>query len=421
MEKKKQTSQIHLTLMLYVAIFTFGVVMLPVMAILVFQLVDMDMDSVLAWSILGGVILVDLFGAYLFASYLFSPIKNWGSEEWREEAENTKHPLKEWLSNPKPNTIEEGEKQADSKLERTDMEDLAGQTAAISDQLMSTTEETSLATGEISAAIQEMATGSETQVQSIQSVNDSAGQVFFSLTEFDESIKFVTETSQAAITNAQNGNAVVNNVTKQMDVIGKQVSHSIEVVNNLNEKTNQVGDILSLITDISSQTNLLALNAAIEAARAGEHGKGFSVVADEVRKLAEQTNEATGKTQNLIQEIREGTAQVIDVIKQSGTSIKEGVSLNGEVGKVFTDISNDVDAVGEFMQDFAEAMGDVKNNMENVSASIDNISDVASQSSGNVQNVVAVVEELNASMQEISASATLLANIANQLNDSVEK
>ncbi|MGX4668585.1 methyl-accepting chemotaxis protein [Cerasibacillus sp. JNUCC 74] len=414
MKKTAKTLTIQQILLLYIILFTFVIVLLPVLTFLTFIVLDIPLQSIFVWSFIGIIILLALFLAYLFGNFLFSPLKNKeGVDTSQLEVASSNHPLYRWVMNQLPVA------QQDNKTDGPEVLALAEQTATVSNQLMSTTEETSKATAEISASIQELASGADAQAQSIQTINESSSQVFFSLTEIDESTKFVAETSKTAITNAKNGNEVVANVAKQMDLIGEQVERSIEVVNELNEKTNQVGEILSLITDISNQTNLLSLNAAIEAARAGEHGKGFSVVADEVRKLAEQTNDATAKTQQLIQEIQSGTNEVIDVIKESGKSIKQGVSRNGEMGKVFNDIYQDVDVIDEFIHDLSAAMHEVKDSMNDVSSSINHVSDVTVESSGNLQNIVAVIEELNASMQEVSASATLLADIANQLNDKV--
>ncbi|PHF13145.1 chemotaxis protein, partial [Bacillus toyonensis] len=71
------------------------------------------------------------------------------------------------------------------------------------------------------------------------------------------------------------------------------------VIQLLNNKSKQIGDILEVIQNIADQTNLLALNAAIEAARAGEHGRGFAIVADEVRKLAEQSSVSSSEISKL--------------------------------------------------------------------------------------------------------------------------
>ncbi|WP_067839688.1 methyl-accepting chemotaxis protein [Amphibacillus sediminis] len=296
---------------------------------------------------------------------------------------------------------------------------LTSQTASIANQLMSTTKETSEAVGEISTTMQDMAAGADAQANEIHEINQTSGQIFFSLQEIVESINFVSQTSKQAINQSKNGDKAVEKIMNQMQLIGDQVNQSIDVVHQLDQKTNQVGDILSLITDISNQTNLLALNAAIEAARAGEHGKGFSVVADEVRKLAEQTNDATNKTQGLIQEIQAGTAEVIKVITEGGNSIKAGATLNEDVKLVFSDIASNVDEVDEFVQDLNVAINDVTTNMHQVTQSIEKVSEAVSSSNGNIENIVAVIEQLNASMQEVASSADILSDVANQLDKMV--
>ncbi|SEO12028.1 Methyl-accepting chemotaxis protein (MCP) signalling domain-containing protein [Amphibacillus marinus] len=341
------------------------------------------------------VILVVITLAFLFAKALFK-------EKGTIEADESK-PLEEAVGHDQ------------------DTKALTSQTATVANQLMSTTKESSDAVSEISQTMQEMASGADAQANEIHEINQTSGQIFFSLQEIVESISFVSETSKQAIGQSSEGDKAVEKIMSQMDLIADQVGQSIEVVHQLDQKTNQVGDILSLITDISNQTNLLALNAAIEAARAGEHGKGFSVVADEVRKLAEQTNDATNKTQGLIQEIQVGTSQVIEVITKGGQSIKDGAQLNENVKKVFHNIAGNVNEVDEFIQDLNAAIGDVTSNMKQVNSSIEKVSEEVSNSNGNIENIVAVIEQLNASMQEVASSSDLLSNIANKLNDQINE
>ncbi|UOQ84477.1 methyl-accepting chemotaxis protein [Gracilibacillus salinarum] len=309
----------------------------------------------------------------------------------------------------------------ETEVNATEMDDdtkeLSSKTAAAAMQLQSTTKETSDAISEISTTMQDMASGVDTQANEIQEANQTSGQIFFSLKEIEESINFVSEISAQAIDQSRNGDEAVVKIMKQMELIGDQVNQSIEVVHQLDQKTNQVGDILSMITDISNQTNLLALNAAIEAARAGEHGQGFSVVADEVRKLAEQTNNATNQTQGLIQEIQAGTAEVTNVISKGGQSIKDGAALNDNVKEVFHEIAENIDEVDEFIGDLKSAIFDVTNNMHQMSTSMTKVSEEVTGSNANIENVVAVIEELNASMQEVSSSAHVLSDIANTLDE----
>jgi methyl-accepting chemotaxis protein len=143
---------------------------------------------------------------------------------------------------------------------------------------------------------------------------------------------------------------------------GRIVQKSVESMNqvssqmtNLEVDAAKIGDIIEVIDDIAEQTNLLALNAAIEAARAGEQGRGFAVVADEVRKLAERSAEATKQIAAIIKGMQENT-------HRSVVAVTDGVNQTHETGRKVTEIaaaaSEETAATSESLAQLAEQLND---------------------------------------------------------------
>ncbi|NOG28289.1 methyl-accepting chemotaxis protein [Lysinibacillus fusiformis] len=297
----------------------------------------------------------------------------------------------------------------------------AEQVAAMSEELTASSEQTSASIQQITSSMQEVAAGSEKQTYSIEEVESHITSISGKMSEVVTSVTDVTEKAFDASAISEKGNTTIKDATEKMAVTSQAIQESATVVERLSKYTNEIGDIVTLITQITDQTNLLALNASIEAARAGEHGKGFAVVAEEVRKLADQSLDATNSIRTRIETIKEESAQAVKSMAISSSNLAESSTTFNVSGEAFADIYAHITDLTKEMDHVNNIMANINEGVSSIAVSVEQVGVVAVQSSGNIQNVAAASEEQSASIEEITASSNNLAEMAQELRHIIQK
>tara|TARA_R110002095_G_scaffold122861_3_gene106729 strand:+ start:44 stop:1063 length:1020 start_codon:yes stop_codon:yes gene_type:complete len=273
-------------------------------------------------------------------------------------------------------------------------------------QVTGSAEQLAQASEELSAVTEESAQGVRRQKHETDQIASAMTELSATVREVAANAGAAADAAAAANDEANEGSAVLNQMTKQISGLANALSQSTQVVVALNGQSNEIGSVLQVISDIAEQTNLLALNAAIEAARAGDSGRGFAVVADEVRSLAGRTQSSTEQIRDTIHRLQEGAKTAVQSMNKSQKESEESVSLSYKTESSLKAIMDSVDRISDMGAQIASATEEQSAVSEEMSRNVEQISDVADQTSASSNQIAQASHNLSELAQNLAGQVS---------------
>ena len=226
-------------------------------------------------------------------------------------------------------------------------------------------------------AITKASAGARSQKEELELIATASTEMSQTVMEISEGTKRTTEYASFADNQASKGQGIVAESTASIEDLSTAVNQAADVVNQLNQDSESIGQVLEVIRAIAEQTNLLALNAAIEAARAGEQGRGFAVVADEVRSLAQRTQESTENIQNIIGGLQSNAHNAVNAMQDGQAKARQGVETSHAVRNILSEIANCIAQIQSQAEEINTATNEQVKVSEEITRNVVNIRDLA--------------------------------------------
>jgi twitching motility protein PilJ len=304
----------------------------------------------------------------------------------------------------------------DLTVRATVTEDVTG---AIADSLNYTTEEFRKLVSRIIAAVEQMGhatknaediskgllDAAQKQAREIQEAGEAVQLMTKSIKEVDSSAAQSANVARRTLVATEQGARAVRNTISGMDAIREQIQDTSKRIKRLGESSQEIGEIVDLISDITEQTNVLALNAAIQAASAGEAGRGFSVVAEEVQRLAERSGEATRQIGALVKTIQGDTHDAVAAMEKSTLGVVEGAKLS--------------DVAGQSLREIEQVSNELAALINSISTSTQVQTDMASEVASVMQDILQITVQTTEGTRLTANSIAQLTGLTSDLRGSV--
>lgn len=297
----------------------------------------------------------------------------------------------------------------------------AEQLAASFEQLTAASQQSAEAANHVAGSISEIAGGVTKQSESADAAGSTVEEMAGRIGNVSNEAKAIAAVADQTVTRVAEGRKSIADVVGDMDKINNHTGTVQASINALAQSSDEISNIVGIISNIAGQTNLLALNAAIEAARAGEQGRGFAVVAEEVRKLAEESAKSTQQIADLVAKIQQDMGEAVTASRESSVGVERGIKSVHSVDAVFESILISIQTLSGSVTEVAKNLQETSTHTAQITGDVRSIRTISAVNSREAQEVSAATEQQSASMQEIASATRNLAQLAARLQSETDK
>lgn len=274
-------------------------------------------------------------------------------------------------------------------------------TTSVSAQIGAAVHHIQSSSAELQAAANQQATGAREQATSMSEITTTINELLATSRQIAESAQRVAQIADQTAGAARTGDVTVERASDAVGAIRKQVDLVVHQMLELGKKSQQIGAVLDIVSELAEQTNILAINATIEAAGAGETGRRFAVVADEIRKLADRVAGSTKEIRALIEDVRGAVNATVMVTETGSKAVDAGSQHFGDVAASFGKIGVGVTTTTEAAREIQLSTTQQTTAVEQVNLAI--------------TNAAQATRENEASSEQTLRTASQLAELSRQL------
>jgi len=268
-------------------------------------------------------------------------------------------------------------------------------TRTLSSQIGTSVGQVQGSSAELQAAANQQATGAREHATAMSEIATTVNELLATSRQIAESAQRVAAVAEQTASSARNGEGTVELTNESIAGIRRQIDVVVAHMLDLGRKSQQIGGVLDIVSELAEQTNILAINATIEAAGAGESGKRFGVVADEIRKLADRVGGSTKEIRGLIDDVRSAVNTTVMATESGSKAVDVGTSHFANAASAFKQIAGLVTTTTEAAREIELSTKQQTTAVEQVTVAISSISQVSKESESSSLQTLQSASQLN--------------------------